>query len=395
MRHVVILGCGMAGFHAARYLEEKLAGRRRVQLTVISDQAHFVFTPLLFTVASGELKADHIAAPIDELLETRTRVVVDPITSIDFEERSLQGERDRYPFDYLIIATGSRRNPNIFQGASELLAPTSLSDATSIYQKLQQQKELPSFNASIIGAGLTGVQWAAQLASLQSDGGLPTGQINLLEAGSRILPHHSSQLAAHASDRLQRMGISIRTGTSVDTVTVDDSRWSLQLSPGETLTDQDGAFHCAGRRGSLPTAEPTHPQVDPTNRLSVDARLRLPDHHGVFAAGDITTRRQDWALHSTPQLAVQQGKWAARNLLATMSGRSLRPFELESRGDFLPLGRHFTLLELGDVVLEGRPAWLAYRLYYTSMMPQPIQRARLVMDWVARRITEKSPPEIT
>lgn len=391
MRHVVILGCGMAGFHAARQLEKELAGRRRVQLTVISDQAHFVFTPLLATVAGGELGPDHIVAPIDELLGHRTRVVVDPIVDIDLSDQHLIGQRDRYPFDYLLIATGGDRDPTAFEGAGDLQAPTRLGDATQIREFLNDLRRATSFRATIAGGGLTGVQWAAQLASLQAQGELPGGTLSLVEAGSRILPHHSAQLAAQADAQLRQMGVTIHTDAPVESVQPHSDRWDVHLGSRGPLEGQDAVFHCAGRRGHLPDALAHQLATDDTRRLNVNKFLMLPSHQALFAAGDITSRRREWALHSTPQLAVQQGEWAARNLLAAMSGRSLRPFQMDTRGDFLHLGPHHTLLEMGDVILEGRPAWLAHRIYYTSMMPQPIQKARLVMDWVARRLTEKSP----
>src|SRR5690554_2021727 len=65
MRRIVILGCGFGGFRAARELERELSARR-IQLTVVSDRADFLYTPLLPNVATGELDAAHITFELRE-----------------------------------------------------------------------------------------------------------------------------------------------------------------------------------------------------------------------------------------------------------------------------------------------------------------------------------------
>lgn len=386
MRKIVVLGCGVAGYHAARLLEEELAGRRRVQLTVLSTRAHFVFSPLLSSVASGELAPDHVTTPIDDAFLPRTQVIIDEVHKVDLRAKQLYCEHRQIPFDYLLIATGTVRNSDAFEGAAKLLSPSRLMDAAAIERQLSQLEisaEEP-LRFAVIGGSSTGVEWAAELATAMAlQHGISclegTLEIDLFEAGPRLLPDHSEQLAQAALNYLEEIGVRVHLNTEV------------AAADPKSVTPVDGArrqmdevFNCAGRIG-IELWRDQELEIDEKGRIVVGPDLRVGQLPGVYAAGDAAAPLPDQPRASNPQVALQQGQLAARNLLADMSGRAKRPFSFEDRGDFVTLGRNNAILELRGLVLEGRAAWLAYRLYYTALMPRPFQKARLLMDWIARR----------
>jgi NADH:ubiquinone reductase (H+-translocating) len=392
MREIVVLGCGFAGYHAAQKLEKSLAGRRRVRLTVVSRRAHFTSSPLLPAVATGQLEPDQVITPISDAFGARTRVIIDEIHSIDLETRHLVGSGEPIPFDYLLIATGGVRRSDAFEGADALRGPDDLGDAVTIGDDLRQafSSASPPRRFAVIGASSTGVEWAAELAAALSDdvtrqgGQEPT--VDLFEAGDRILPDHSHRISLRAAQHLEQLGIVTHLNSPVESATTS----SLTPVGGSTL-EFDMVYHCAGRRGlsiwddsSLPT--------DDLHRICITDRLEVEGTTGIFAAGDAATGLPDSPATSNPQVAVQQGRWACRNLLAHMTGRTKKPFQFDDRGDFVTLGRGQALLDLRGIVLEGKAAWLAYRLYYTSLMPRPIQKARLLVDSIARRLGSDSAP---
>ena len=387
MRNVVVLGCGFAGYHAARRLEKELRGRRRVQLSVITNQDQFVFTPLLAGVASGDLAPDHVTTPVNEAFDTQTRIVVDEVEHVDFQRRQLVGVDHQLPFDYLLIATGGMPNPEAFEGADTVLGPNNLSDAVDVRERVAQLRVRDEFplHFTIIGGSTTGVEWAAELATaLALDWDLASQHagvtIDLFEAGPRLLPDHSEQMAALAESILDDLDINVHVHRSVRSA----DRHKIVFRDGEEL-DVSQVFHCAGRTG-IDLWKDTTLALDEMGRIVVDDTLAIADLPGIFVAGDAATPLADIPSSSNPQIALQQGQWAARNLLADMSGRTKKPFEFEDRGDFITLGRNHAALKLGGIVLEGKAAWLAYRLYYTAMMPRPIQKRGLLMDWIAGRI---------
>ena len=387
MRRIVIAGCGFAGYHAARRLEKSLAGRRRVELTVVTRRAHFIFSRLLPKVATGELSPDHLSTPVDEALAPRTRVIVGAIEGIDLEKRQLLMARQPIPFDYLLIATGSRRSPQVFEGAEHLVGPDSLSDAVSIREDLQRVVSTDDrpLRFAIVGGSSSGVEWASELASALSEDHRLSARsddicIDLFEAGPRLLPDHSTQLSDRAREVLEYLGVQIHTDTTVRAATNDEL-----MIDGDAPRKYTRIFHCAGRSG-LPLWSEGGLDTDDQDRLIVDPTLVTPSSPGIFVAGDTTAALPAVPHRSDPQLALQQGQRAARNLLAAMSGRTQKPFEFEARGDFLIFGRHHAALELRGILLEGRAAWLANRLYYTALMPRTLKKARLLVDWIARRI---------
>lgn len=392
MRDIAIIGSGLAGFHATRRLEEKLAGRRRVRLTVVTRRPRFVFTPLLTAVATGELEADHLIAPLQEALDERTRVVVGDVEFIDADAGRLQTDAEAISYDYLLVATGSTRSSTAFEGADSLLGPDNLDDATAIRDHVARicegAESPPTF--AVVGATITGVQWAGQLAThlaVEYDRQCRDGdvQIILYEARDRVLPDHSRQLSAEVRHDLHQLGVDIRTGQPVASAAPD----SVTLADG-TTTSTSLTIHCASRQGTGLAADSGLP-TDRAGYISVESDLGVAAHPAIFAAGDAAAAVGEPAPPSDPHLARQQGECAARNLVATMSGRARHDFEFDDRGHFITLGPDHTVLELAGVQLRGRPAWLAYRLYYMALMPRPIRKIRLLRDWIAGRIASRVP----
>ncbi len=374
MRHIVILGCGFAGYHGARQIEESIAGRRRVKLTVVSRRQDFVFAPLLSSVASGGLDPKEVTTPIEGLFSPDTEVIINDVQRVDLREKTLHFKESQLSFDYLLIAWGSRRRTDVFDGAAQLPGPDDFDDALALRPRLLTLRaQTPPVRLAVIGGSATGAEWAAELATT------PDLTIDLYEADSRLLRDHSPAMSEVATRYLESLGVRVHT----DTLVAGASDSEILLADG-TAIPVDQAFHCGGR-GGLPLLG-EDPHLDPQGRISTGNDLRYPDHPGIFVAGDAASAMAGLPDTSNPQLAMQQGAWAARNLLASMTGRTLKPFVYEDRGDFLTLGRRNAALELRGIILEGRPAWLAYKLYYTALMPRPFQRNNTLVEWITKQV---------
>ncbi len=381
MREIVVIGCGLAGYHAARRIEQRIAGRRRVRLTVINERADFVFSPLLTAVASGELLPGHITVGLSDVFESYTRVIVDRVERIDVDAGEVVTTQESLGFDYLVIATGTAPSATTFTGAGELIGPHSLKDAVEIRDRLDALEADGSGDArfAVVGASTTGVEWAARLASRAADGsGLNRTEVELYEVESRVLPDHSAQLADKVETLLEQLGVRVYTDCRIDSATV-----SQVVPEGEAGRDATMVFHCAGRVGTSPITTSGLP-VDSTGRVEVNDQLGVVGNIGVYAAGDAIRGPSTAPSNTNPQIARQQGIRAARNLIAAMSGRTQEPFEYDDRGDFVMLGPGDTILQLGGMQLEGKAAWLAHRLFYTALMPQSLSKLRLLVDWVGR-----------
>lgn len=384
MRQVVILGCGFAGYHAARQIEEAIAGRRRVQLTVVAHRPEFVFSPLLAAVATGELEAEKVTTPLSDLFGPRVDFVQGQVESIDAEAKVLRLADGEIPYDYLLVATGSRRRADVFEGAADLIGPDAYEDTLLLRQRLLTLRaQTPPMRLAIVGGSATGAEWAAALATAMADDELIAGteelSIELFEAGDRILPDHSESMSDLATRYVESLGVKVHVRAEVSRATNDE----VELASGE-VRKMDHVFHCAGRGGRQ--LWPDGVPLDELGFVEAHEDLSVPGLRGVYVAGDAASRGEGIPTTSNPQIAVQQGTWAAKNLLADMIGRATKPFRYDDRGDFITLGRRNAALELRGVILEGPPAWVAYRLSYAALIPRPLQRTNLLMDWITRQL---------
>src|SRR5688572_17041033 len=178
---VVIVGGGFGGFSAARALR-----RAPVDVTLIDRTNHYLFQPLLYQVATGVLSPADIAMPLRVLLRTQPNatVLLADVAAIDLANRAVtaDGGRLQVPFDYLILAPGSRHS-YFSHPEWEPMAPglKTLDDAREIRRRFLMALEEAEKTADaggqeglltfvIIGGGPTGVELAGMLPTLAHKG---------------------------------------------------------------------------------------------------------------------------------------------------------------------------------------------------------------------------------
>src|SRR3972149_2869891 len=106
-KKIVIIGGGFGGISAAQEF-----GDYEADITVIDKTNHHVFQPLLYQVATAALSPADIAEPIRSVLRKykNTTVVMDEVIDIDRTKREVVTNNSKYPFDYLVVAIGSRHS---------------------------------------------------------------------------------------------------------------------------------------------------------------------------------------------------------------------------------------------------------------------------------------------
>ena len=104
---VVILGGGFGGLAAAQKMK-----RVPVEITLIDRRNFHLFQPLLYQVATGSLSPGEIAAPLRSVLsrQKNARVLLGEAVDVDPDaKRVILRDGDSYPYDSLVVATGSQR----------------------------------------------------------------------------------------------------------------------------------------------------------------------------------------------------------------------------------------------------------------------------------------------
>src|SRR4026209_2272667 len=116
----VILGGGFAGLFTALEL-----GSGDVDVTLVTDEDHFLFTPMLYEYLSGEVEAWHIAPRYDELLEDNVHLVRSYVTAIDLKAQtvSVTSYEKTLNYDVLVLAVGGITNYVGVEGAEKFSLP--------------------------------------------------------------------------------------------------------------------------------------------------------------------------------------------------------------------------------------------------------------------------------
>jgi NADH dehydrogenase len=141
-KRVLILGGGFGGIYAALKLEKLLRRHDDLEVTLITRDNYFLFTPMLPEVAAGELEQNTIVNPLRKLLR-RVKSFVGTIEAIDLNARHVivshgfDGHIHELPYDQLIVALGARTNFFDLPGVeASCLTLKTLGDAIAVRNQL-------------------------------------------------------------------------------------------------------------------------------------------------------------------------------------------------------------------------------------------------------------------
>jgi NADH dehydrogenase len=409
---VVILGAGFGGLEAAKALR-----RAPVNVTVIDQQNHHCFQPLLYQVATAALSPADVAWPIRHILRVQQNatVLMAEVIGVDTAQRQVQTRSGAIAYDQLIVATGATHS---YFGHDEWagVAPglKHIEDATRIRRSILlafEQAEVSSDKAErrrlltfvIVGGGATGVEMAGAIAEIarltiaydfrRIDP--RTARIILLEAGPRVLPALPQDLSDYAAAALTRMGVEVRTSTRV----TNCDACGVDLDPGRI--DAGTLIWAAGVVAS-PAARWLNAEHDRAGRVLVGPDLSVPGHPDVFVIGDAAAVFDEAgrAVPGVAPAAKQMGAYVGKLLAARFAGRPMPPFGYRHAGDLATIGRRAAVVNLGRVHLKGFIGWLFWSVAHIYFLIGLRHRFIVAFTWLwdyltfqrgARLITEIRP----
>ena len=395
---VVILGCGFGGLAAAKALRDT-----PTRVLVIDRSNHHLFQPLLYQVATAALNPSDIAEPIRRILrhQRNAEVILADATAIDLAAKRVVLADGAAAFDFLILATGATHS---YFGHDEWrpYAPglKSLEDATEIRRRVLSAFEVaerttdPESRRSwmtfvIVGAGPTGVELAGTLAEVARhtlardfrhiDPKL--ARVILLEGTPHVLPAYVESLSAKAREQLVRLGVEVRTGTTVTGIDGEGVAIGPERIAARTV------LWAAGVAAS-PLAQSLGVPLDKAGRVSVEPDLTVPGRGDVYVIGDLAHFEQDGkAVPGVAPAAMQMGQHAARNILRTIRGEPRAPFRYADKGSLATIGRAAGVADLGRLKFSGLPAWLLWLLIHVVFLIGFRNRVLVLMQWAWSYIT--------
>ncbi|HEX6964012.1 MAG TPA: NAD(P)/FAD-dependent oxidoreductase [Lacipirellula sp.] len=401
-RHrVVIVGGGFAGLNAAKYLR-----KAPVDVTLVDRRNFHLFQPLLYQVATGGLSPANIAAPLRWVLRNQSNcdVALAEAVGFDLEGRRVLTDVGDLRYDSLIVAAGARHS---YFGRDDWAehAPglKTIEDATQIRGRLyaafeqaeliadaEQRRALLDF--TIVGGGPTGVELAGSLAeiarhSLRNDFrhiDPSDAKIMLVEAGSRILESFPEELSDKAQRDLERLGVTVRTGTRVTDITRDDVE--LTSSIGVERWPTRTVLWAAGVVAS-PLAKAlsagSQAALDRAGRVIVEPDLSLAGRPEVFVIGDMAnySHQTGKPLPGVAQVAIQEGRFVARLIDARRRGRETPKFRYRDLGNLATIGRRSAVAVLGRLRFSGALAWWLWLFVHLMHIVNFRNRVLVLLQW--------------
>src|SRR5215213_6812328 len=88
-KKIAILEGGFAGIEVLIKLQKEFQNDIRVDITLISKDNYFLFTPMLHEISSGMIEPRHVASPLRSFCK-RARFIESEIKSIDLENRKIE-----------------------------------------------------------------------------------------------------------------------------------------------------------------------------------------------------------------------------------------------------------------------------------------------------------------
>ncbi|MDH6247410.1 FAD-dependent oxidoreductase [Mycobacterium sp. OTB74] len=261
---IVVIGGGYAGALAANHVRM----RDDVDVTLVNPRPKFVERIRLHqhTVGNYDATVDY-----GSLLGDDVRLVVDTATRIDGAARTVTlASGDILDYDYLIYAVGSTGNvPTSVPGAAEFAYPLAeLEQAERLRAHLQ---DIPlSAPLVVVGAGLTGIEAAAEFAE--------AGR-NVTLIGSKLGPSLSAPGRRSVAKRLAELGVTV-IEANVSGVTADRVLLPNQPAVPSAVTVWTAGF------GTPELATASGLRTDGIGRLLTDETLTSIDDSRIVATGD-------------------------------------------------------------------------------------------------------------
>ena len=390
---VVILGAGFGGLGAAKALAAK------ADVTVVDRHNFQTFLPLLYQVSTAGLAADHVVHPVrGALRDTGIKFRMGSPISVDHKNKSVKlDSSETLEFDHLIVALGSSTADFGVPGVSEHgLGMKSVHEALMIraevmrrFEDLCRFEDNTRLSIAVVGGGPTGVEMAGALAELKR-GPLKNDlahaadhmDIYLIEAGPRILPMFSEKLSARAESDLHKLGVFVKTNTSVREI---KSR-QIIVKTGEPIP-AEVTIWAAGVKGE-PTAGLLNLPIVGT-RIDTDENLEVNHYPNIWAIGDINgSKGKDGRFYPmVAPVALQQGKWVAKQILRKHEGKALKPFKYRDKGSMATIGRHKAVVEVRNFRMTGPLAWFAWLFLHLFYLLGGRNKIGTIADWTWNYLT--------
>jgi NADH dehydrogenase len=431
-KRILILGGGFGGVQVLREVQKEFQNDVSIDITLVSKDNFFLFTPMLPEVSSGMIETRHIATPIRAFCK-RAKFFEAIIKSIDLEKKEvsinhsigkesspLAVHNHTLTYDYLVLALGGETN---FFGLTDVsknaFTIKTLDDAIILRNHVINMLEQADIEYSennprrslmrfvVVGGGFSGVETAGELNDFVRDSikhfyhNIENNDVKiiLVNSGGRLLPEVTEDLSEFTLQKLRANGVEVMLNTRV----VSADKDSVKLNNGSKIICQ--TFIWAGGVTPEPLIASLSCKHDKSGRLIANNYLEVQgiegeqeegggreEHTGIFVLGDcasIMDPNTSKPYPPTAQHAIRQGNVAAKNLISIIKqqqevaeGHDKKiSFDYRTKGMMAKIGKRNGVGILLGHRIQGFSAWWLWRSYYLANLPTIEKKLRVIADW--------------
>lgn len=401
-QQIVIIGGGFAGLQIAKRLNNS-----PYKVILIDKQNHHQFQPLFYQVATAGLEPSSISFPFRKIFQNSKNIEIRmaKVIHILTEKNTIVTSTGKISYDFLVIATGCSTNyfgnEHLYQHA---LPMKSTQEAIAIRNKLLMTFEnIYSFsegdedellNIVIVGGGPTGVELSGAFAEMKKFilpkdyPNIDFSKLNIiLIEGSKSTLNNMSETSKKVSKYyLEKLGVKVRTELFVK----DYDGKTITLSNGDTMKSRN-VIWAAGVTGNIISGMTKSSVL--RNRYIVDRYNKVQGYDNIFAIGDIAIMKTPLYPDGHPQVAnvaINQGKNLASNLLKKLRNQSPVEYEYQDLGSMATIGRHKAVVDLPYIRLRGTLAWYIWMFLHLMLILGIRNKVIIFLNWAWKYVTKDS-----
>lgn len=402
-KHIVIIGGGFAGIN----LVKSIARNKNFRITLVDRNNYHFFPPLIYQVATAFIEPSHISYPFRKLFAKYDNVNyhMGSLKNIDTQTQKIETDTGEISYDYLVVALGTETNFFGLENVEKCALPMkTIHEALYLKNHLLMSLEKAARNKNlhraerlqnivIAGGGPTGVELAGMIAEMGAyiaEKEYPEIELNLshlylVDALPTLLSPMSDTAKKTAYENLKKLGVNILLNVSVK----DYADGNVILSDGkkiktETLIWTSGVI---GRK--VPGIPET--ALGKGRRLLVDEYNRVVGFSNIYALGDICLHLSDKNFPKghpqVAQVAIQQAKLAAKNIIRQENNETLQPFAYNDKGSMAIISKYKAVVDLPKFSYTGFFAWLTWLFIHIIPLTGFRNKIRLAFEWFRLFIT--------
>ncbi|WP_394673787.1 NAD(P)/FAD-dependent oxidoreductase [uncultured Chryseobacterium sp.] len=402
-KHIVIVGGGFAGINMIKSLKND----SRFRITLVDKNNYHFFPPLIYQVATSFIESSNISYPLRKMFANYKNVHfhMGSLESVDTNTQLLHTDTGSISYDYLVLALGTETNFFGMENVQRCALPMkTIEEALYLrnymlltLEEAARNKDLKKAeklqNIVIAGGGPTGVELAGMIAEMGQyiaqkeypEIKMSLSNLYLIDALPTLLSPMSKMAQEDAYETLTKLGVKILLNVSVK----DYVDCKVILSDGRMI-ETETLIWTSGVIGREVKGLPED-SIGRGRRILTDAYNKVKGTENVYALGDIALQLTDQEYpKGHPQLAqvaIQQGKNLAGNLIRMEENKELKPFSYHNKGSMAIISKFRAVVDLPKFSFKGFIAWLTWLFIHIIPLVTFGSKIRLALDWMRLFVT--------